>query len=53
MLRGVKSLKAVVGADALQVTPEKSTAQYGRREYEFIAEVTSAPPSSVFRLTKV
>lgn len=25
----------------------------GQREYEFVAEVTSAPPNSVFRLTKV
>lgn len=32
---------------------EATSYKVGQREYEFVAEVTSAPPNSVFRLTKV
>ena len=37
----------------LQRSHDPATYNAGQREYEFAAEVTPAPPSSVFRHTKV
>ena len=37
----------------MQRQREPTSYKVGQREYEFVAEVTSAPPNSVFRLTKV